>query len=310
MDVDLRLRNGRVSLPAVLTLPGGPVRAAVVALHPANDPSRLQRMFHHLSETLKPAGIAVLRYDRRAPGPSGDVPFADQAADARCALRFLRRLPETRGVPVGIWGWSQGAWIATLVAARTGGPDFLVLLASTGVTPAEQMRYGTHEHLRRAGFGRRALEELDELRRAYEAAVRDPRRRPEVERLVRKYRGRTWYPLSYVRPQLPPRLDWPNMDFDPRAGFRKIRCPVLLFYGERDEWTPIAPSIRAWRESQRAVPRRRLRIVRLPRTGHAPLLERGAGRGTISPRYETVLRRWFQNELPIRRSASRRVRRS
>jgi uncharacterized protein len=292
MDVDFRLRNGRVGLPALLTLPAGPVRAAVVALHPANDPSRHQRLFGHLSDTLVPEGIAVLRYDRRPPLPSGDVPFEDQASDALCALRFLRARPETRGAPVGLWGWSQGAWVAGMVASRSDDPRFLILLASTGVSPAEQMRYGTAEHLRRARFGRNAVREMLALRRAYEAAVRDPARRPTVERLVARYRRRRWFPLAYVPADLPDPLVWPNMDFDPREDLGRIRVPVLLFYGEHDEWTPIVPSIRAWRRSQRTSWGRSLEIVRLPATGHAPILERGPGRGSVSPLYSETLRSW------------------
>ena len=29
--------------------------------------------------------------------------------------------------------------------------------------------------------------------------------------------------------------------------FAAIRCPTLLFYGSVDSWSPVAPSIEAWR---------------------------------------------------------------
>ena len=52
-----------------------------------------------------------------------------------------------RRLPIGLWGFSQGAWAATLVA---GDPDtaFRVAVSGSGVSPAEQMRYGTREQVR------------------------------------------------------------------------------------------------------------------------------------------------------------------
>ena len=38
------------------------------------------------------------------------------------------------------------------------------------------------------------------------------------------------------------------MDFDPVPVVRKINLPVLLLYGERDPWVPIAKSIARWKE--------------------------------------------------------------
>ena len=38
-----------------------------------------------------------------------------------------------------------------------------------------------------------------------------------------------------------------EMDFDPRPVFAQVRCPTLLFYGSEDSWSPVGPSIEAWR---------------------------------------------------------------
>ncbi|WP_232521619.1 alpha/beta fold hydrolase [Micromonospora phaseoli] len=95
--------------------------------------------------------MAVLRFDRR-PREQGDVPFAVQADDAVAAVAELRR--RVGDVPVGLWGWSQGAWAASAVAARR--PEliaFLVLVATSGVSPAAQMRYGTAQQLLLHGYG-------------------------------------------------------------------------------------------------------------------------------------------------------------
>lgn len=83
-------------------------------------------------------GKRALRYDRR-PHVEGDVPLALQASDAIAAAGVLRE--RFGDVPVGLWGFSQGAWAAPLAAALY--PDqvsFLALVSGSGVSPAAQMR--------------------------------------------------------------------------------------------------------------------------------------------------------------------------
>jgi uncharacterized protein len=280
-------------LPATLALPEGPARGGLVPLHPASDGSRRQFLFEHLADTLGPRGLAVLTFDRR-PSPDGsDIPFATQADDALEALRTLRERPEVGNVPLGLWAWSQGAWAASLAAARSREVALLVLVAACGVSPAEQMRYGTAEQLRRHGFGDEgSLTELGELRAALEEAHRDPGRRAAAQATVDRYAGRPWFELAYVPRTLDPAADWPDMDFDPAPILASVPCPVLLFYGEADEWTPIEPSIAAWEAAPGPVT-----VVRLAGADHAPTFGGVHEREAISPAYTQALTEWLEERL-------------
>lgn len=283
-------------LPATLTLPEDEVRGGLVPLHPASDPSRRQFLFEHLVEAVVHRGVAVLRFDRR-PSPTGeDVPFETQADDALAALRELRAQPQVGTAPLGLWAWSQGAWAAALAASRSPEVAFLILLAACGVSPAEQMRYGTAEQLRRHGYGDDALRELAELRMAAEDALRDPARRAASQAVVDRYAGRPWFPLAYVRRTLEPDADWRDMDFDPAPVIAAVHCPVLLFYGEEDEWTPIEPSIAAWRRAGSD----EVEVVRLAGADHAPTLGGVLDRDAISPQYTRAVTAWLDRVLGSR----------
>jgi pimeloyl-ACP methyl ester carboxylesterase len=285
-----------VGLAATLTLPEDPVRGGVVPLHPASDGSRRQFLFDHLADTLVPRGLAVLRFDRR-PSSAGDVPLESQADDALQALRELRAQPEIGSAPLGLWAWSQGAWAAAVAAARSQDVAFLVLLAACGVSPAEQMRYGTAEQLRRHGHGDdQALNELAELRAALEDAVRDRNRFAASQAVIDHYADRQWFPLACVPRTLDQAADWADMDFDPAPTLARVRCPVLLFYGEEDAWTPIEPSIAAWERAGN----RNLTVVRLPGTDHAPTLGGTHDREAISPAYTQALANWLDERLADR----------
>jgi uncharacterized protein len=104
----LSIGHGQTELPAVLTLPAGPARAGLVPLHPADDRSHSQFLFEHLARLLPARGVAVLRYDRRPMGDGRDVPYQVQVDDLRSALDVLTG--EIGPVPIGLWGFSQGAW--------------------------------------------------------------------------------------------------------------------------------------------------------------------------------------------------------
>ncbi|MEA2660754.1 MAG: uncharacterized protein QOH08_326 [Chloroflexota bacterium] len=273
---------------AKLTLPkgAGPF-PAIVGLHPASDPSRDHFLFRHLEATLPPLGLAVARFDRRG----NDVPFSDQARDVEAVLAALAARADIDAARIGLWGFSQGAWVAPLVASRSDKVAFLILVAATGVSPVAQMRYGTAKQARAAGHSEAEVEALLALRAAVEAFGRGARPRAEVQALVDRAKAEPWFERAHVRPELPDGPGfWPDMDFDPAPLIAAVRVPTLLFYGEDDEWQPTDTSVAAW---QRAGTRE-LMIARLPKTGHAPTAAGGTDVASVLPRYTDTLGAWVR----------------
>jgi len=280
-----------VELPATLSLPTGAApHSAIVPLHPASERSRDQLLFAHLAEILPPRGMAVLRYERRG----DDVRQEDQVADVVSAVTALASRDDIDAGRVGLWGFSQGAWIAPRAAAEVDRIAFLVLVASTGVSPAEQMRYGTAHHAREAGHGEDAARKIAALRRVYEDYARGKIERYVAQRAVDSVASEPWFELAYVRRTVPEQPGfWPDLDFDPVPIFARVRVPTLLFYGESDDWQPIDASIAAWRKAAAISGNADLTIVRLPGTRHAPTLGDRQERDAIAPEYETRLLRWL-----------------
>jgi pimeloyl-ACP methyl ester carboxylesterase len=290
-ELAFRSDDGREFHALLAAPPLGSPCAGLIPLHPSNDPSRDQFLFRQLADLLPARGVAVLRYDRR---PSvGDVPLQRQAADAHAAMQALRAAVGPEELPIGLWGFSQGAWAAALAAALSAEVSFLVLVAAVGVSPAVQMHYGTAFHLREAGFDESALVDLDELRQSYEAFLRGHLERASAEQVVQRFAERPWFSLAYVPRELPDAGSWPDMDFDPEPIFAAVRCPVLLFYGEEDEWAPIEPSIAAWQRAAEHSGNRDVTVVRLPGTRHHPTLDDARTIEGISPLYTQELLGWL-----------------
>ena len=276
--------------------PAGPT--AIVALQGAGEGRRDSELYRHLHELLPPAGIGVVTFDRRGEGEStGDASrgrFEEQVEDA---LAVLRAIDAER---VGLWGISQGGWIGPLAAAASDDVAFLVLVASIGVTPSEQMMDAVEKQLRLAGYGDDVVAHALGLRRRFEDWVHT--RAPEQDEQLaadllaavdEPWVGHLWLPPTLLDEE-GVRLWIEEMDFDPRPSFAQARVPTLLFYGEADSWAPIEPSVEAWRAARGD----EVEIVVISGAEHDLTLPDGS----LAPEYTSKLVDWLteQAAAPVR----------
>jgi len=281
---ELRIERDGFSLAASYS-PAGPT--ALIALQGAGEGTRDSRSLRHLHELLPPAGIGVVTFDRRGEGEStGDATRGRFELQVEDALAILDALDAEH---VGLWGYSQGGWIGPLAAVASDAVAFLVLLASPGVTPSEQMMYAVERQLRLAGYGDEVVERALDLRRRFEAWVHRPE--PDEELAAALWAGvdEPWWGQAWLPPTLfdeeSRRLWIEEMDFDPRPVFAQVRVPTLLFYGAEDSWTPVEPSVGSWRAARGD----EVEIVVVPGAEHDLRLPDGS----FTPEYERTLVDWL-----------------
>jgi uncharacterized protein len=285
----LRIDNDGITLAANYTPAGD---TAIVALHGAGEGTKDAPLYAHLHELLPPAGIGVVTFDRRGEGEStGDSTRGRFELQVDDALAVLRAIEANR---VGLWGISQGGWIGPLAAAASDEVAFLVLVASTGVTPSEQMMYAVERQLRLSGYGDEVVEQALELRRRFEGWVHTRAPEPDEELaadlldvLDEPWAGQLWLPPTLLDEESC-RLWIEEMDFDPRPAFAQVRVPTLLFYGEADSWTPVEPSVEAWRAARGED----VEVVVVPEAEHDLTLPDG----TLSPDYQRRLVDWLSEQ--------------
>jgi len=283
---DLSVRNGDVELAASYSPAGETV---IVALQGAGEGTRDFRSYTHLHDLLPPAGIGVVTFDRRGEGEStGDSSrgrFEVQVDDALAVLRAVD------AADIGLWGISQGGWIGPLAAAASDEVKFLVLVASTGVTPSEQMMYAVERQLRLAGYGDDVVERALDLRRRFEDWIHTRAPEPDEQLAADLWAGldEDWWGQVWLPPTLldeeSRRLWIEEMDYDPRPAIAQVRVPTLLFYGDADSWTPVEPSVEAWRAAAGAD----VEIVVIPGAEHDLTMPDGS----FAPEYEAKLVDWL-----------------
>jgi uncharacterized protein len=267
--------------------PAGPT--ALVGLHGAGEGTRESPSLRHLHELLPPHGIGVVTFDRRGEGEStGDATRGRFDLQADDALAVLCAIGAERG---GLFGYSQGGWIAPLAAARSDDVAFLVLVASIGVTPSEQMMVAVERQLRLAGYGDDVVDRALDLRRRFEHWIHAVAPEPDEQlagdllaAVDEPWAGQLWLPPSLLD-QEGVRLWIEEMDYDPRPTFEQVRVPTLSFYGELDSWAPVEASVRAWRDARGDG----VELVVIPGAEHDLTLPDGS----VAPEYDRRLVEWL-----------------
>lgn len=141
---DVWIDNGDVRLAGTLSLPPGPGPHPAVVLVSGSGPQDRDeampgipdyRPFAVIAEHLAEQDVAVLRYDDRGVGEStGDNATAstgDLATDAEAVFAYLRNRSEIDATRVGIFGHSEGAMIAAMIAARNPNVAFVVSMGGS-----------------------------------------------------------------------------------------------------------------------------------------------------------------------------------
>lgn len=231
-------------LAGTLTLPETPI-AAIVTVTGSGPQNRDEEIMGHkpfavLADSLSRNGVAVLRYDDRGVGGSTAGKPTDTtvelAQDAMAAIDYLKTLPETANLKIGILGHSEGGTIAFIAAAeRSEDVAFVISLAGGAVSGHEILVTQNHAIAEASGHPldqatSQVVDEIFEvLRTTPDSQVAD-----KLGKVLDKMPGMTadererqiaamtspWY-LAFVR-------------LDPTKYLENVKCPVLAMNGDKD----------------------------------------------------------------------------
>ncbi|MFI7222383.1 alpha/beta hydrolase family protein [Nonomuraea angiospora] len=194
--------HGSVISPAGARARSG--RAGVVLVHGAGTGTKRDKL---LGEAVAFArqGLSVLIYDKRSEGYSlFERSYSQLADDALGAVRTLRRQPGVDPAKVGIWGLSEGGWVAPLAASRSKDISFVILVGANGLQPLRQQTWAVAAGLRKAGVSGSFVDRAE----------------PTMYRVIA---DAGMFPEPY---------------YDPEPVIASLRQPVLGIWGVHDLLTP------------------------------------------------------------------------
>ena len=243
------------NLPACLLIGGslpqtreGDVDNAKTDLFPTPVPER--KLFRDEAEILKHLGLATFRYDKRGCGKSeGDfntTGLFDLVEDARAAVRWLRSRPEIDGERLGILGQSEGAIIASMVAAED--PDIRFMVWQGGV-------YHNLEGIftwQAEAFWKLERAAINNFKKDVPLIYWFYKQIDEI--LIRAYKGEQFLRLGDDTWSVKVYLPWFKEHFDnpPSKFVDRVKCPVLLLHGKLDHNVPYAEAEHAQQALRKA----------------------------------------------------------
>lgn len=270
---EVRFQNGDVVLAGTLLVPvaQGP-HPAVVFNHGSGPEGRFGSRF--LADHVARHGIAALIYDKRGVGGStGDwrrATFDDLAADAIAGVRFLQARREINPKKIGIYGHSQGGFIAPLIASRSKDVAFVISGASHGGPAYEQDIYRVRNALHDAGYSADDVTQAMVLYTLFIDVARTGDGWDRLDAAMQAARNEKWFAFL----ELPPKDHWIWQfyrgigNYNPLPLWEKVSVPVLLIYGERDRLVPVAQSLANIEQALRKGKNSDYTMVILPKADH------------------------------------------
>ncbi len=185
-------------------------------------------------------GIAAFIYDKRGtdkPEEVGDwkASFADYANDAKASAAMLVKNRSVDPKRIGLFGHSQGGWVAPLAASKSDLFSFVIISAGNVVTPVEQHLYNGACANRQNGVPEWAIKEIYEFRKIkYEAGITGNREKFDAALPIAK--EKKWFVRTGG--DLPGGTFWTlNGYYRSDTALNALKCPVLVIAGELDRYS-------------------------------------------------------------------------
>ncbi|NCA85652.1 MAG: alpha/beta fold hydrolase [Clostridia bacterium] len=181
------IENGEVLLSAEIYKPETSGRhPALLILH--GTTTNLKRNYTFYADWLANQGFEVMLFDKRGNGAStGDyiaATYDDFVADAIACLEELKKRPSVDKTKIGVWGFSQGATLLPLLAAKTNIPSFLIAVSPEVFSISQAAAYADSLRIVKAGNLPANGHIAAEAHRQVEKMIREGSKHRKVENFI------------------------------------------------------------------------------------------------------------------------------
>ena len=271
---EVSFHNGNVVLAGSLYLPIGNGKfPALVCNHSSGDKPRYDGAF--MADYMAKRGIAVLIYDKRGNGQStGDwktSSFEDLADDCIAGVHLLKSLPHINNKLIGIFGHSQGGTISPIIVDRSPDIAFNVAAACFAVSPSDQDVFRVTNILKhQAHLSEKQTDSAIRFYKIWLEVARTGNGWSGMEKENNKVKNAIWY--SWVEP--PPKNNWvwnwylKTGNYNYVQYWEKIKIPTLLIYGDKDEITPVKPSLDRIQPALKKAGNKKYTVIIIPNAIH------------------------------------------
>ncbi|MFC1587860.1 alpha/beta hydrolase family protein [Planctomycetota bacterium] len=273
-------KNGELCLGGVLLIPNGEGPYPVlICVHGSGGQDREQ--FQQIDAACLENGIAVLRYDKRGVGVSkGDWKTSDLndlAGDVLAAAASLKKCKDIDAAKIGLIGVSQGGWVIALAAAESSDIAFIVSVVGSAQTPREQDRTRMIHMLTANGFDEAAIKEVGDMNDQLWQFIMGEIKASQIRSLLDAASQKKWFKVLFGDLSVDFLFKHLNEQkvflakiagHDPVPILKKIQCPVIAFFGEKDPMVPPDINVPVWEKALEEGPCEDFEVKVFSDTGH------------------------------------------
>lgn len=306
--------NGPVKLSGMLYLPSGSGKFPAVAVtHGSGKESKSQPGYVSLATTLVREGFAVLVFDKRGVGGSGgtytETPDMSQpAGDLVCAVNLLKSRKEVDNTKIGVYGHSQGGWVAPLAAVMCGDISFVSVSCGGAISTREQVIYSLWPEFRSKGFKDAQIDSaLVFCRQLYTylgTGLGYEDVNPRYDQSVKQSWFSHFRQMGFADKLPPPSMlkeshfnFFKMINYDPQATLRMLNVPVLVILSEKDDSVPSQRAKKLWEDAMHASGNSALLTVSVVSSDNHFCFERYEGGVRYKPAFASALTGWLKEKV-------------
>ncbi|MCP2043470.1 alpha/beta hydrolase [Pontibacter sp. HSC-36F09] len=292
-EVTVENKAAGITLAGTLSIPAGKGKhPAVILFTGSGKQDRDMTLMGHkpflvLADHLTRQGFAVLRLDDRGAGKSGGnatmATTQDFVSDAQAAYTYLKTHQAVNPKKIGLLGISEGALIASSVAAVNKDVALVVLMAGSAV-PGVDLLVSQNEAILKSQLQTEELQKYLKLRRAqFELAASDTEvfeASQKIRTLEQEARANLTDKDKQLAVMFSPQAEnavvaqimtpWMRyfLAYDPAPALQQLKMPVLALNGSKDLQVPAAANLAATEKALKAAGNKRYTIKELPGLNH------------------------------------------
>lgn len=153
---------------------------------------------------------------------------------------------------IGLFGVSQGGWVAPLAAYKAKKKiDFIILLSASVSTMADDRLFECAERLKREGFTDAEIQQVKEIQLLDQEFTGDSTKYHDFKQLWDKNKTKRWFRRVYLSNEpMGPDHKWRKwyqdiLDFHPPPLLKEVSIPTIFIFGDPnlDRFSPVNQSI-------------------------------------------------------------------
>ncbi|HZI54686.1 MAG TPA: alpha/beta fold hydrolase [Chitinophagaceae bacterium] len=257
----VKIKNGDMVLDGNLFLPKGigPFGALIMI---AGSGNHIKEEYNGWADLLASKGVAVLIYDKRNVTNTSNLTIRQRTSDVvlpgqlegdiLAAVSLLKSRKDIRSI--GLFGFSQGAVLAPIVAANNNDISFLVAVSGNVTTDKEFIINQSLTRLRQRNFSEAQISRANNIMERLFDYVKTKKDGGEIQRQIDKAYEEGFG--QYTLPRYLPNDDeirylstWNSFEHDPAEFYGKINIPVYAVFGADDWVIPVERSIQILNET-------------------------------------------------------------